>query len=171
MNIRDQQAPDSILPAGAIAPDFTLPASTGEEIQLSALRGTAVILAFYPADWSPVCGDQMTLYNEVRPMFEDYGGRLLGISVDGKWSHRAFADARNLRFLLLSDFEPKGAVARAYGVYRQEQGTAARALFVIDPEGVIAWSHLSPPDGNPGADGFLRALEDLVRENSQEVLP
>jgi peroxiredoxin len=171
MNIRDQQDPASILPADATAPDFRLPASTGEEIQLSTLRGTAVILAFYPADWSPVCGDQMTLYNEVLPMFEDYGGRLLGISVDGAWSHRAFADARNLRFPLISDFEPKGAVARAYGVYRQEQGTAARALFVIDPEGMIVWSYLSPPGINPGAEGILQALERIAHESGQEVFP
>lgn len=169
MNVRDLQNPASILPPGAIAPDFKLPASTGEDIHLSSLRGNAVILAFYPADWSPVCGDQMALYNEVLPMFEDFGGRLLGISVDGAWSHRAFADARGLRFPLLSDFEPKGAVARAYGVYRLEQGTAARALFVIDPEGMIVWSHLSPAGVNPGADGILQALETIADKSSQEV--
>ncbi len=171
MNDGNQQAPASMLPAGMTAPDFKLRASTGEEIQLSTLRGSAVILAFYPADWSPVCGDQMTLYNEVLPMFEDYGGRLLGISVDGRWSHRAFADARNLRFPLLSDFEPKGAVARAYGVYREERGTAARALFVIDPEGVIVWSYLSPPGVNPGAEGILQALERIAHGSGQEVSP
>jgi peroxiredoxin len=120
-----------------------------------------VILAFYPADWSPVCGDQVVLYNEILPIFEEYNAQLLGISVDGVWCHRAFAQARNLRFPLLSDFEPKGAVARTYGVYREMDGTTERALFVIDAEGIIRWSYVSPIDTNPGADGILAALEAL----------
>jgi peroxiredoxin len=163
--------PISILSAGTIAPDFSLRASTGDVVQLSSLRGAPVILAFYPADWSPVCGDQMTLYNEILPLFEEYGARLLGVSVDGIWSHRAFAEARGLRFPLLSDFEPKGAVARSYGVYRSGEGTAGRALFVLDPQGVVAWSYLSPPGVNPGADGILHALESIVHEHELEVLP
>ena len=72
-----------------------------------------MILAFYPADWSPVCGDQMALYNEVLPEFQDYGAELLGISVDGVWCHAAFARDRKLHFPLLADFEPKGDVARS----------------------------------------------------------
>src|SRR5205823_4606823 len=124
-------------------------------------RGRPVILAFYPADWSPVCGDQMALYNEVLPEFERSGAVLLGISVDGAWCHRAFAENRNLRFKLLADFEPKGAVAKEYGVYLAEDGTSQRALFVIDEDGVIRWSYLSPININPGADGILSALESL----------
>jgi peroxiredoxin len=127
------------------------------------LRGKPVILAFYPADWSPTCGDQIGLYNEVLPEFQKFGAELLGISVDGPWSHKAFGEARNLHFKLLSDFEPKGAVAKQYGVYRAANGLSERALFVIDKNGVIAWSYLSPISVNPGADGILAALEKLPR--------
>lgn len=152
-----KDAPDR----GDAAPDFRLPATIGETIALSELRGKPVILAFYPADWSPVCGEQMVLYNEVLPMFEEHGASLLGISVDGVWSHRAYAAQRNLKFPLLSDFEPKGQVARMFGVYNEESGRSERALFVIDSEGIIRWKHVSPPNVNPGADGILRALEKL----------
>jgi peroxiredoxin len=122
-----------------------------------------VILAFYPADWSPVCGDQMALYNEVLPEFRKFGAELLGISVDGAWCHGAFAENRHLHFPLLADFEPKGAVARQYGAYRAADGFCERALFVIDKKGVIAWSYCSPIGVNPGADGILQALEDLPK--------
>jgi peroxiredoxin len=129
---------------------------------LSDFRGGPVILAFYPADWSPVCGDEVTLYNEVLPEFQRYDAELLGISVDSVWCHEAFAKARKLQFSLLADFEPKGAVARSYGVYRAVDGTSERALFVIDGAGIVRWSYLSPIDVNPGADGILRALEALA---------
>jgi peroxiredoxin len=137
----------------ASAPDRT--------VTLRELRGRPVILAFYPADWSPVCGDQMTLYNEVLAEFQHYDATLLGISVDGVWCHAAFARDRKLHFPLLSDFEPKGAVARRYGVYRDGDGFTERALFVIDADGIIRWSYLSPLTVNPGADGILAALESL----------
>jgi peroxiredoxin len=149
------------LAAGTPAPDFTLTSSTGTQVSLSDFRGKPVILAFYPADWSPTCGDQLALYNEVLPEFERYGAQLLGISVDGKWSHKAYAESRNLRFPLLADFEPKGEVARAYGVYNPKDGLCERALFVVDGEGIITWSFLSERGVNPGADGILRALENL----------
>lgn len=150
-----------ILAAGTPAPDFTLSRDPHATLSLGELRGKTVILAFYPADWSPVCGDQMVLYNEILPEFEEHGAQLLGISVDGRWCHAAFAKAKNLSFPLLSDFEPKGAVSRRYGAYEQSEGTSKRALFVIDAEGVIRWSYLSPRGVNPGADGILRALESL----------
>jgi peroxiredoxin len=128
---------------------------------LHEFRGQAVILAFYPADWSPVCGDQMTLYNEILPEFRAFDAELLGISVDGVWCHKAFAEHRKLHFPLLADFEPKGEVARKFGVYRARDGITERALFVIDAEGVVRWSYVSPIGVNPGADGILRALEAL----------
>jgi peroxiredoxin len=123
-----------------------------------------VVLVFYPADWSPVCGDQLALYNEVYPLFEEYQAQVLGISVDGIWCHREFAKDRNLHFPLLADFHPKGAVAQAYGVYDSETGVARRALFVLDRDGVIRWSHVAPSGVNPGADGILNALESLSTE-------
>ncbi len=119
------------------------------------------MLAFYPADWSPVCGDQMALYNEMLSEFQEFGAQLLGISVDGVWCHSAFGRDRKLKFPLLADFEPKGEVAKLYGVYRDEDGTSERALFVIDGDGVIRWSYVSPIAVNPGADGILSALDEL----------
>lgn len=154
--------PDTVLEAGTPAPDFTLSSGPEESLTLSDLRGSTVILAFYPADFSPVCGDQMVLYNEILPEFEAAGAKLLGISVDGVWCHAAFSSQNNLRFPLLADFEPKGEVSRMYGAYNGESGTSQRALFVIDPKGVIHWSHLSPRGTNPGADGILKALDDLA---------
>jgi peroxiredoxin len=106
----------------------------------------------------------MALYNEVLPEFERYGAQLLGISVDGTWCHAAFATNRKLHFPLLADFEPKGEVARRYGVYRTGDGFTERALFVLDGDGIIRWSYVSPIDVNPGADGILRALEAFVPE-------
>ena len=153
--------PNKILAPGALAPDFSLHSTPDQTVSLSDFRGAPVILAFYPADWSPVCGDQMALYNEVLPEFRTYHAALAGISVDGAWCHAAFARDRKLHFPLLSDFEPKGEVARRYGAYRQGDGVAERALFVIDKNGVVSWSYLSPIGVNPGADGILEALEDL----------
>lgn len=151
----------TLLQPGLIAPDFTLSATPDQSVSLSDLRGNPVILAFYPADWSPVCGDQMALYNQILPEFHRQGAQLVGISVDGVWCHAAFAEQRHLHFPLLADFEPKGAVARLYGVYREKEGTSERALFVIDAEGVIRWSFVSPVGINPGADGILDALDEL----------
>ena len=150
-----------VLPPGTKAPDFTLPVTPDQKLSLQELRGHLVILAFYPADWSPVCGDQMALYNEILPEFHRFKANLLGISVDGAWCHSAFAKDRKLHFPLLADFEPKGAVAQTYGAYRPQDGVCERALFVIDPEGTISWSYVSPIGVNPGADGILTALEAL----------
>lgn len=149
------------LAPGTPAPEFRLPSTPDQFVTLSEFRGSPVILAFYPADWSPVCGDQMTLYNEVLPEFHRFHAALLGISVDGVWCHLAFAKDRKFHFPLLADFEPKGAVARTYGVYRPHDGICERALFVIDSEGIIRWSYVSPIGVNPGADGILTALESL----------
>jgi len=152
-----------ILNAKTPAPDFTLHVTPDQKLSLSELRGRPVILAFYPSDWSPVCGDQMALYNEILPEFAKHGAELLGISVDGVWSHDAFAKDRHLHFPLLSDFEPKGEVARKYGAYRPIDGFSERALFVIDKKGIIFWSYCSPVAVNPGADGILAALEELPK--------
>jgi len=152
-----------ILTPGTLGPDFTLPVSPDQKLSLKDLRGKRVILAFYPADWSPVCGDQMALYSEILPEFRKFGAELLGVSVDGARCHDALAQNRHLHFPLLADFEPKGAVARQYGAYRAADGVCERALFVIDKKGIIAWSYCSPIAVNPGADGILQALEDLPK--------
>jgi peroxiredoxin (alkyl hydroperoxide reductase subunit C) len=149
------------LEPGTKAPDFNLRATPDQSVSLAEFRGQPLILAFYPEDWSPVCSDQMALYQEVLPEFQRFNAALLGVSVDGVWSHLAFAKDRNLHFPLLADFEPKGEVARAYQVYRDEDGTSERALYVIDGDGIVRWSYVSPVGLNPGADGILRALEEL----------
>jgi peroxiredoxin len=155
-----------ILSKGNIAPQFELFATPDQKLRLTELKGKRVILAFYPADWSPVCGDQMALYNEVLKIFHDFNAVMIGISVDSKWCHMAYADNRNLNFPLLSDFEPKGAVSKLYGAYDESDGESKRALFVLDEEGVIQWSYLSPKTINPGADGILEALESMSYEIS-----
>jgi peroxiredoxin len=151
----------SALEAGAAAPDFELKSTPDQSVRLGDFHGRSVILAFYPADWSPVCTDQMALYNEILSEFARFDASLLGISIDHAWCHSAFAHSRNLHFPLLADFHPKGEVARAYGVYNDDIGMAERALFVIDAEGTIQWSYVSPIGVNPGADGILSALEAL----------
>jgi peroxiredoxin len=157
-----------ILAAGTTAPDFTLRVTPDQLLTLDDLRGKPVVLAFYPADWSPVCGDQVTLYNEVLPEFRNHGAELLGLSVDGVWCHAAFARDRRLHFPLLADFEPKGAVAKSYGAYRDHEGVCERALFVIDRKGVIFWSYCSPIAVNPGADGILEALERMTQQENSD---
>jgi peroxiredoxin len=152
-----------ILERGSIAPDFTLRVTPDQNLTLSELTGHPVVLSFYPADWSPVCGDQLALYNEILDEFQKYHAELVGISVDGAWCHGAFAKARHLHFPLLADFEPKGAVAKKYGAYREGEGVCERALFVLDRDGVIFWSYRSPIAVNPGADGILDALEEMAR--------
>ena len=150
-----------LLTKGDLAPVFSLFATPDQKLSLSDLNGKRVILAFYPSDWSPVCGDQMALYNEVLKFFHKYNAEVIGISVDSKWSHMAFAQNRNLHFPLLSDFEPKGAISKLYGAYNEIDGQSKRALFIIDEQGVINWSYLSPDGINPGADGILEALDKM----------
>ncbi len=150
-----------MLATGIQAPEFELNSTPDQKVKLSELLGKKVILAFYPADWSPVCGDEMALFNETLKLFSKHNAQLLGISVDSIWSHLAFTQNRKFHFPLLSDFQPKGEVAKMYGVYDEKLGEAQRALFVLDEKGMIAWNYLSPVGINPGADGILDALEKL----------
>jgi peroxiredoxin len=156
-----------ILQPDTVAPPFTLAVSPRETLSLSDLRGRNVVLAFYPADWSPVCGDQLSIYNQVTHLFFEYNARILGISVDGVWCHDAWKREHKIKFPLLADFEPKGEVARKYGAYRPQDGFCERALFVIDGQGIIRWSFLSPIDINPGAEGILDALETLQPQEAR----
>ena len=158
-----------ILREGTRAPDFTAPVTPDRKLSLSDFAGRRVILAFYPADWSPVCGDQMTLYNLVLPQFREHGAELLGISVDGAWCHQAYARQNHLHFPLVADFHPKGEIAKAYGAYRESDGVAERALFIVDETGTIAWSYCSRIAVNPGADGILDALENMPRTENLDA--
>jgi peroxiredoxin len=157
-----------LLKAGEHAPDFTLSSQAGaaagdaeDKFTLSEQRGKNVVLVFYPADWSAVCGDQLTLYNEILPMIENLNAELFGISVDGVFCHQAFRESRGYKMTLLSDFEPKGEVAKKYGVYRDGDGFSERALFVIDKGGVIRYSYVSPIGVNPGANEILQSLREI----------
>ncbi|MGN6105386.1 MAG: redoxin domain-containing protein [Kofleriaceae bacterium] len=158
---KTQPRPTRPIERGSKAPDFSLPSTPDQKVSLTSLLETPVVLVFYPADWSPVCGDQLSLYNELHDEWRRHRTQIIGISVDGPWCHLAYAENRRLHFPLLSDFEPKGDVARRYGVYRYDEGVAERALYLIDRDGTVAWSHLSPVGVNPGADGILDALEAL----------
>ncbi len=161
MTTRNQRPePSSALSAGARAPDFTLASAPDQNVTLSQL-GSPAVLIFYPGDWSPVCGDELSMFQAASGMFAGRHAQLLGISVDSAWSHAAFGADRGFGFPLLADFHPKGQVARDYGVYRYEDGTTERALFVVDRSGAVAWSYVSPVDVNPGVDGALRAVEAL----------
>jgi len=162
------KAEGSVLRPGKKAPNFSLNSTPDQKVSLNDFRGQPVILAFYPADWSPVCTDQLSLYTMVMPEFKKFNAELLAISVDNIWSHLAFAKDRKLNFPVLADFEPKGSISKKYGAYKEKIGESARALFVIDDKGIIRWSHLSPDGINPGADGILSALENLNKAQPAE---
>ena len=144
---------------GSAAPDFTLPDQDGNKVSLSDFRGRTVVIVFYPADFSPVCTDQMNVYQEVLPQIEEQGATLVGISVDGAFSHKAFREHLGVSMPLLADFHPKGEVAKAYGVFVEDYGVAGRALVMVDPEGVVQWAYQSPPLEIPGANLIFDALE------------
>lgn len=161
--------PNSPLKNADRAPDFCLKATPDQTVSLSDYAGQPAILIFYPADFSPVCGDELALFNELLPEFGKYNARLAGISVDNVWCHLAFAKDRHLHFPLLSDFHPKGRVSNLYHSYRQEEGESERSIYLIDPDGKIAWGYISPIGINPGANGILKALEDLPSGNGNST--
>jgi peroxiredoxin len=165
-----QYCETKLLAPGDKAPNFSLHATPDQKLSLSDFKGRPIVLVMYPADWSPVCGDQLALYNEILSEFKEYDAQLIGISVDNIWCHLAYAKDHKLHFPLLSDFEPKGAVARMYGAYENNMGLCTRSLFVINPEGNIHWSYESPMGVNPGADGILEALESMNKKQIQESL-
>jgi peroxiredoxin len=144
---------------GSPAPDFTLPDPDGNKVSLSDFRGRTLVLVFYPADFSPVCTDQLSIYQEVLPQLEEQGASLVGISVDSAFCHKAFQQRERLSMPLLADFHPKGEVARAYGVWSEDHGVAGRALVMVGPDGIVQWSYMSPPLEVPGANLIFDALE------------
>jgi peroxiredoxin len=147
---------------GTPAPDFTLPDQDGTEVSLSDFSGRTVVLVFYPADFSPVCTDQLSVYQEVLPQLEEQGATMVGISVDGAFCHKAFQQHLGVSIPLLADFHPKGEVAKRYGVWSVEHGLAGRGLVVVAPDGKVAWSYLSPPLEVPGANLIFDALDQLA---------
>ena len=151
-----------MIAAGTPAPDFTLRDQDGEEVSLADYRDRKVLLVFYPGDFSPVCGDQFSLYQEVKPEIAAKGVELVGISVDSFFAHKAFQEKLGFDTTLLSDFEPKGEVARAYGSYLEGLGFANRTLVLLDEEGTVAWTYESPNPGEfPGANVIFDALQGV----------
>jgi peroxiredoxin len=150
------------LPVGTSAPDFSLPQAPRSLVMLQGFDGRAVVLAFYPMDWEPVSREQLTLYQAYADAFTRLGASLLGISIDHVHSHEAFARDAGLCFPLLADFQPRGLVARRYGVFREARGVSARALFVLDARRVIRFSKAYPDQLNPGVDALLTTLEALA---------
>ena len=149
-----------MIKVGEKAPDFSLPNHKGEQISLSDFRGRKVMLAFYPSDFSPVCSDQLSIYQEVKPDLDEAGLEVVGVSIDHSWAHRAFRKELNLDFMLLADFHPKGQVAELYGAYLPDYGTSNRSLVLVDPEGVVSWVYeSSTPLEIPGANLLFDALE------------
>jgi peroxiredoxin len=144
---------------GSPAPDFTLRDQDGNQVSLRDYRGRTVVLVFYPSDFSPVCTDQLSVYQEVLPQLEEAGAELVGISVDGAFCHKAFREHQGLTIPLLADFHPKGEVAKAYGVWSEQYGVSGRALVMVGPDGAVEWSYLSPPLEIPGANLIFDALE------------
>lgn len=148
-----------MIAVGEQAPDFTLQDQDGEEVSLSGYRGRKVLLVFYPLDFSPVCSDQLSIYQEVKPELSEKGVELVGISVDSKWAHKAFQEKLGIDTTLLADFEPKGEVARAYDSYIDAAGIANRTLVLVDEDGVVAWTYESPSPGEfPGANVIFDGL-------------
>ena len=153
-----------MIEAGRRAPDFTLRNQDGEKITLSELRGRKVLLCFYPADFSPVCTDQLSVYQGAKAEIEERGADLLGISVDSTWAHRAFQEKLGIDIPLLSDFHPKGEVCRAYGAYGEQRGHPNRSLVLVDEEGVVRWAEESPtPLEFPSPERILEALDEPGR--------
>ena len=149
-----------MISAGEPAPEFTLRDQDGKKVSLADCRGRKVLLVFYPQDFSPVCSDQLSIYQEVKPEIEAQGVELVGISIDHPWAHKAFQEKLGIDMTLLSDFEPKGEVARAYGAYIEKVGHANRSLVLIDEKGTVEWVHESPsPLEIPGANVIFDALE------------
>jgi peroxiredoxin len=148
-----------LIEPGAKAPDFTLRDQDGEEVSLGDFAGRKLVLAFYPLDFSPVCTDQLSLYQEVLGELEAKGASLVGVSVDSAFCHAAFAKHLNLTMPLLADFHPKGEMSSAYGAYREDRGSTNRSLVLVGEDGIVSWSYASPSSAEiPGANLIFDAL-------------
>ena len=149
-----------MIEAGAKAPDFTLPDQDGNDVSLGDFAGSKLVLAFYPLDFSPVCTDQLSIYQEVLDEIEARDAKLVGVSVDSSFSHAAFREKLGIKIPLLADFHPKGEVCRSYGALIEERGHANRSLVLIDENGDVAWSYAAPtPLEIPGANLIFDALD------------
>jgi peroxiredoxin len=151
-----------VIEPGAAAPDFSLPDQDGNPVSLGDFSGRSLVLAFYPLDFSPVCTDQLSVYQDVLGEIAGTGASLVGVSVDSAYCHRAFREQLGLTMPLLADFHPKGEMSRSYGAYREDRGSTNRSLVLVDAGGTVGWSYASPSTREiPGADLILDALAEL----------
>lgn len=157
-----------MLARGMLAPGFSLVSGADKIVELEDYKNNKkVVLIFYPFDWSPVCGDELSIFNLSLKLLEEYNAVPIGISVDSKWSHKAFTEYKNLHFDLLSDFQPRGEVATKYEVFDEKEGRAKRGLYIIDEKGLVRWTYLSSDGENPGVNIVLDALEEIAVEDQK----
>lgn len=148
----------AVIEAGRPAPEFSLATFDGEAFTRESLLGSTTVLVFYPFAFSPTCTDQLAVYDEVREDFAAQGATLYGVSCDATWSQQAFKEKLGIEMEQLSDFEPKGAACRGFGVLHPG-GFPQRALVMVAPDGVVRWSHeASSPGELPGANLIFDAL-------------
>jgi peroxiredoxin (alkyl hydroperoxide reductase subunit C) len=150
----------TIVSSGTPAPEFTLRTEDGEDFTREDLAGQTTVLVFYPSAFSPVCTDQLQVYEEALDDLTAQGAALYGVSTDGSFSQTAFRESLNVTIPQLSDFEPKGAASRAFGAYFEPAGTTDRALVIVGPDQVVAWSHLADNPGElPGVNLIFDGLQ------------
>jgi peroxiredoxin (alkyl hydroperoxide reductase subunit C) len=148
----------SVIAPGTPVPDFTLRREDGSEFTKADFEGKTTVLVFYPFAFSPVCTDQLNLYEEILGDLERHGATLYGVSCDAGYSQKAFREQLGVTIEQLSDFEPKGAACRAFGVYHPG-GFAQRALVIVGPDGVVTWSYQAASPGDlPGANLIFDGL-------------
>ena len=153
------------------APDFELPDGEFNPVRLSDYRGKNVVLAFYPADWSPVCTGELSLMQEMLDEIRSYNAEILAVSVDNPHCHRAWCERQHLSFPLLADFWPHGGVARQYGVFREHEGISERALFFIDANGLVRDMWVAPQiETPPGLNLIFDALARISSAPAPQAL-
>ena len=151
-----------MIPAGSPAPDFTLRREDGSEFTRADLQGTTTVLVFYPFAFSPVCTDQLSVYEQVLDEFTARGATLYAVSCDAGYSQTAFREKLGVSIAQLSDFEPKGAACRAFDAYHPG-GFAQRALAIIGPDAIVRWSYQAQSPGElPGANLIFDGLEQAA---------
>jgi peroxiredoxin (alkyl hydroperoxide reductase subunit C) len=149
----------SIIAAGTPVPAFVLQREDGSEFTQDDLQGATTVLVFYPFAFSPVCTDQLQVYEEALPELAEQGVTVYGVSTDSTYAQAAFREKIGVSIEQLSDFEPKGATARTLGAYFEPGGMTNRALVIVGPDGVVAWSHLADSPGDlPGVNLIFDGL-------------
>jgi peroxiredoxin len=158
-----RHAEGRMLQVGDVAPEFELLDEQGKPTRLSSFRGRSVVVVFFPAAFSPVCTQELKQMTGLRNEYESENAAVIGISVDNRWSLKAFKRDEELAATLLSDFHPKGNVAQKYGVFLGETGYAKRGTFIIDKEGVIRGISVKEPKEARSEEDYFNLLRNCPR--------